>query len=473
MAERAAPMQSFGSTEAHNALVGNQFSGQTNIIFQGTFDCLRSLTFREINARRHDIVPAHQDTCDWLFDTLEFRQWMNPDCLQNHNGVFWIKGKPGVGKSTLMKHAFHHFRKSITSDYLLMAYFFNARGEMLEKTPLGMLRSIVHQLLQTDDALYIQFREYFLTASLESGWQWRQAELQEFMRWAVIQPLSKPLLLIIDALDECNESDVRDVVKFLESLSILASQANTGLKICLSSRHYPSITMAKAVELTVENSKDHGTDISKYINKRLTVNDADIKSEVRRRADGIFLWVVIVVTLLNKAYDEGQAEAMWKTLEEVPADLETMFSAILIKNDSSTAETVCMLQWMLFSLRPLTPQELFAAVVGLPVPKIDVIQRRINTSSKGLIEIRKGRTNSVQFIHLSVRDFLVRYKRLHILDPTLGSEPFTTIHDRLGARCWSSVKEAFTTPTSITHMWNCRDKDPFLKLLHMEGAQNS
>jgi len=476
MAEHATPLQSFGSTAAHNALVGNQFSGQTNITFQDRLnesqrledekrkrqqeDCLRSLAFREINARRHDITPAHQDTCDWLFDTLEFRQWMDPARLQNHNGVFWIKGKPGAGKSTLMKHAFQHFQKPTTSDYLLIAYFFNARGEMLEKTPLGMLRSIVYQLLLTDNALYEQFRPYYLTASLEGDWQWRQSELQEFIRRVVTQPLSKPILILVDALDECIESDVRDVVKFLESLSIFASLAKTQLKICLSSRHYPTITMRKAVQLIVENSTDHEIAISKYINESLTVSDADIISEIRRKANGIFLWVAIVVSMLNKAYDEGQVEAMWRTLEEVPADLEAIFYAILEKDVSNSAETVRMFQWVLLSLRPLTPKELFVAVVETAPPTDDLIQRRITTSSKGLVEIRSGETNSVQFIHLSVRDFLFRYRRLQIVDPSLGPEPFTTIHGRLWARCWSAIKKTVTTSTS-RHILECCNKVPF------------
>ncbi|KAK2052634.1 hypothetical protein LY76DRAFT_491035, partial [Colletotrichum caudatum] len=469
MDRQATAVQSFGSTEAHNALVGNQFSGQTIITFRERFDCLRSLAFREINARRHDILPAHPETCDWLFDTLEFRQWMDPACLKEHNGVFWIKGKPGAGKSTLMKHAFQYFQQpAVISDYLLISYFFNARGETLEKTHLGLLRSIVHQILLTDNAMYRHFRPFYLTASVNKEWQWRQSELQEFIRWALTQQLSKPFLLFIDALDECNESDVRDVVKFLELLSTYASRANVLLRICLSSRHYPSVTMSRVVELTVENSGDHKGDISRYIDDTLRVSDADIKSEIRRKADGIFLWVVIAVSLLNKAYDEGQVEAMRTTLEEVPADLEKMFSAILRKDMSNVAETVRMLQWVLFSLRPLTPQELFAAVVGTALPTDDLlIRRRITNSSKGLIEIRKGNadsgqsmhlsegltdaqeenTDTVQFIHLSVRDFLFRYQRLQILDANLGSEPFATIHGRLWDRCWSSIQEAVTTST--------------------------
>ncbi|KAK1984510.1 hypothetical protein LZ30DRAFT_651621 [Colletotrichum cereale] len=480
MAEHATPSQSFGPIEAHNGLFGNQFSGHTNITFQGHLDntqrledekkrrekekeaCLRSLAFREINARRHDIVPAHPDTCDWLFDTLEFRQWMDPVYLQVHNGVFWIKGKPGVGKSTLMEHVFHHFKKLNSSDYLLIAYFFNARGETLEKTPLGMLRSIAFQLLQTDDAMYTHFQSYYVTASQETHWQWRQSELQEFIRWAVTQPLSRPFILLVDALDECSVSDVRDVVGFLESLSVCASRAQTRLKICLSSRHYPSITIGKVVGLTVEKSPNHDTDISKYINERLTVSDAEIEAEIRERANGIFLWVVIVVSLLNKAYDEGQVEAMQRTLEEVPADLEEMFSAILRKDVSNASETVRMFQWVLLSVRPLTPQELFVAAVGPAPPARDLIQRRITNSSKGLIEIRKAKTDSVQFIHLSVRDFLSRYKRLQILDATLGPEPFTTIHGRLWARCWSGIQEAGITSPSQELIILARSKDPFL-----------
>ncbi|KAK1992851.1 hypothetical protein LX36DRAFT_731373 [Colletotrichum falcatum] len=335
-----------------------------------------------MDARRHITVPAHPDTCEWLFRSSEYRGWMDAACMQVHDGVFWIKGKPGAGKSTLMKHAFHHFQRSVGWDYTLVSYFFNVRGETLEKTPLGMLRSIVYQLLQTNDTLYMNFRRYFFIL-----------ELQGFIRWAVLQPLPKPLPLLIDALDECNESDVRDAVKFLESLSILASQAKNRLKICLSSRHHPSITTRKAVDT---------------LTKRLTLGDAGIESEVRRKANGILLWDVIVVSLLNKSYDEGRVEAMWTTLEEVPAGLEAMLSAIPrkdVSNASTTNLTFHMLQWVIFSFR--------------------------------LLGIRRNRlySDSVQLIHLSVGDFLLRYKRLQMMDATPGPEPCTVIHDRLGARC--------------------------------------
>ncbi|KAK8038561.1 hypothetical protein PG993_006972 [Apiospora rasikravindrae] len=423
------------------------------------------LAFHTIHARLHDIAPTHRDTCDWLFGTPEFQDWRNPASFPTHNGVLWIKGKPGAGKSTLMKHAYLRYQNDFFRDHIIVAFFFNARGETLEKTPLGMLRSIVYQLLQDDDGLYERFVPSFREkqrTSREGDWQWRPSELQGFIRSVVQQPRSQPLLLLVDALDECDESEVRDVVEFLESLSVDASRDSGPLQICLSSRHYPSIRMKRALELTVEKSLDHQNDIAKYIGEKLQVREAEIETEIKRRAEGVFLWVVIVVSLLNRAYDEGRVEAMRKTLEGVPSRLEEIFDTILGKDVVDMSETVRMLQWVLLSQRPLKPQELFAAVVRTALPAIDVVQRRITTSSRGLIEVRKGEAESVQFIHLSVNDFLFRQKRLQTLDPTLGPEPLTVSHGRLWARCWSSIQHVATVSVDTQPVKSLIAEDPFL-----------
>ncbi|KAK4148589.1 hypothetical protein C8A00DRAFT_38833, partial [Chaetomidium leptoderma] len=397
--------------------------------------CLRSLGFRDIDARLHDIAAAYSGTCDWLFSTTQFQKWRDRADLPTHNGVLWINGKPGAGKSTLMKHALRHCEE-VFADHLIVAYFFNARGEILEKTPLGMLQSIVHQLLNKDDTLYERFRPIYEKQKIydEGEWVWPRAQLEDFIRSIINKRQSKPLLLLVDALDECDDRDVRDVVGFLESLSIDAVQAGVTLRICLSSRHYPNVSMRKFLELTLEMSKEHGRDIATYIAQKLDGHDDDIKAKVREKAGGIFMWVVIMVSLLNKAYDEGRLEAMREALEEVPADLEEVFNKLLSQDDPNKAETVRMLQWVLLSRRPLKPEELFFAVLAGTASEYTgpwnrskitghTIQRRITASSKGLIEVRTGDTASVQFIHLSVNDFLFRNQRLQTLDQTLQPDP--------------------------------------------------
>jgi len=88
-------------------------------------DCLCSLSFSTIDDRQDNVALAHPDTCDWLFKTAQFQQWLYWNNLPSHNRVLWIKGKPGAGKLTLMKHTLLYCQKTL-KDYIIAAYFFNA-----------------------------------------------------------------------------------------------------------------------------------------------------------------------------------------------------------------------------------------------------------------------------------------------------------------------------------------------------------
>lgn len=65
---------------------------------------LRSLHFPNMDSRRQNIEIAYPKTCEWLMNTAQFDEWWDDGKLPNHNGVLWIKGEPGAGKSTLMKY---------------------------------------------------------------------------------------------------------------------------------------------------------------------------------------------------------------------------------------------------------------------------------------------------------------------------------------------------------------------------------
>jgi adenylylsulfate kinase-like enzyme len=52
-----------------------------------------------------NIKNAHAKTCSWLIRKPEYLDWLNPSKLSQHHGFLWIKGKPGAGKSTVMKFA--------------------------------------------------------------------------------------------------------------------------------------------------------------------------------------------------------------------------------------------------------------------------------------------------------------------------------------------------------------------------------
>jgi ankyrin repeat protein len=405
--------------------------------------------------------------------------------------VLWIKGNPGTGKSTLVKHTLRHCGQNF-KDHIVAAYFFNARGDRLEKTPLGMLRSLSYQLLRQESSLYGRFVPKFrdkLQKHRTGEWEWRQSELKDFLLSEIQWCQSKPLLLLIDALDECNKSDVEIVVEFLEKLSIKANGTKVAINICLSSRHYPSIRMENSLELVVERREEHGIDISRYVRDKLIIRDEEIEKGVLQKASSIFLWVVLVVAMLNKAYQEGKVEGMRQKLSDVPEGLEEMFETLLSNDNPDKHETILMLQCVLFTRRPLTPEELYFAMIAGTNPEnlkawnqskitADIIRRRIITSSRGLIETRKVHREIVQFIHESVNDFLLRNRRLETLDPTIKLDAIGASHDCLSTCCMSYLMMSELSLAKEKSQVNKLSIDyPFLKyastyiLDHAEIAQ--
>ncbi|KAK6502573.1 hypothetical protein TWF506_003152 [Arthrobotrys conoides] len=413
--------------------------------------CLRSLSFQNIDARFCNIALAHRNTCNWLFQTPQFQRWEARSKLdvERFNGVMWIKGKPGTGKSTLMKHALEYCRTaSEFAEHSIIAYFFNARGTDLEKTCLGMLRSLVCQLIEQDAKVCHKFIPKYIRKEEMHGatWQWHADELKLFML-QTMRSQPKPIILFADALDECEESEVREVVSFLEKLSSLAISSGTSLSVLLSSRHYPTITMQKMLELVVESQAEHDRDISIYVRDKLMVKrDANrIEQELIRKAGGIFMWVVLVTEMLNQAFDEGRITAVWKRLRDVPTDLDEVFRILLEKDNRYKNETLLMLQWVLFARGILKPRELYYSVIAGTEPDTlrrddplevtdETIARFITNCSRGLIEIRES-SNSVQFIHETVNDFLLRNKRLQALDPTLAPQLADSSHSKLAECC--------------------------------------
>ncbi|KAK8113020.1 hypothetical protein PG984_013546 [Apiospora sp. TS-2023a] len=317
-----------------------------------------------------------------------------------------------------------------------------------------MLRSIVYQLIANDKNIYNafvqRFRENRMT-SREGDWQWHQGELKDFLRSSIRVPQSQPLLLLVDGFDEYHDiHGARTVVEFLEDLSISAFENGVTFQICLSSRHYP-ITMGKSLEVTVETNPGHKEDIYKYVRGKLKVDDSAMPGEIMKKVDRIFIWARLVIDQLNKAYDEGRVEATSNILQDTTRNRSRKLSE-LNRN----------IQWVLAAERPLTVDELITASIGTTLPTLDLTQRRLITSSNGLLEVSRDMSR-VQFIHVSVWEFLLRERGLRTLDPTLGPEPIAAIHGRLWERCWHSISCIDTTLMDPHHLRLLRDQDPFLE----------
>ncbi|KAH7304158.1 hypothetical protein B0I35DRAFT_484642 [Stachybotrys elegans] len=117
------------------------------------FSSLEELHFEiespELDFRVDQIENPFQGTFKWIYDLPSFCEW-----LQRGSGMFWIHGKPGSGKSTLMKFIYksrqtwellHDWTR--TSYEVTAAFFFHHRGTSLQRSFEGVLRSLVIQVL--------------------------------------------------------------------------------------------------------------------------------------------------------------------------------------------------------------------------------------------------------------------------------------------------------------------------------------
>ncbi|KAL7785260.1 hypothetical protein V8C37DRAFT_419985 [Trichoderma ceciliae] len=422
---------------ARRALTARRRPSQPNLS-QRVRNCLKSLAFEQMQNRAHDIERAIIGTCEWLLRHDTYMSW-----AASYRSLLWIKGKPGSGKSTLLKHVFSNQQSvpDTRDNDLVLSFFFHGRGDELQKTPLGLFRSLLHQILKQAPEALSDLVDTFEQKCKEIGdpperWQWHPEELWRFFESSLPKILAvRPVWLFVDALDECGETDAVRLALNLKSL--LESSPITavgGLHICFSCRHYPIPPGLDGVlEICVED--ENGEDISAYVRLKLSEssvrNASTILDLVTARASGIFMWARLVMERV--LYLERQ-RAGWKRIEEeirtTPSDMDELYLDHINRMDDKPA-SLKLIQWICFASRPLSLIELrWALAVDADCPhKLlqqcesakdyeydDDMEKRVIALSCGLAEsVSSSETSIVQFIHQSAKDFFME-KGLLVLD---------------------------------------------------------
>jgi hypothetical protein len=165
------------------------------------------------------------------------------------------------------------------------------------------------------------------------------------------------------------------------------------------------------------------------------------------------MWLVLVVDDLNSLDSRGQPQsvAQEEQLELLPGELSDLFAQILNRYKGHMSEFIVAVVWILFSRYPLSPAEFDHAIWSgtvrdrsedppfSPIPldeESSRLQRRVTSSCKGLAEIvTHDEFSTVQFIHESVRDFLVKDGGLANIWPRTSSNIDDQSHLKLRDCC--------------------------------------
>lgn len=284
-----------------------------------------------------------------------------------------------------------------------------------------MYRSLLYHILQARPRLVAGIR---MLAS--ENWH---IELLKNMLRHVIQSLNPQdsLTCYIDTLDEILGDEIRDAVDFFEDLGDLVVTDNIRFRLCLSSRHFPHITMYKHEELKLETQTDHLASIVQYSRTKLGWLDlADstmhvVLAEIRDRCSGAFFWASLVIKILKERHDSGANHTkLMQSLKQVPSGLEQLFARIIEgpdeallaccqwallaedREDGLSIQRLSIVTQLYFAIKPSTGS-LTTGKWNRHAIDVGAMERFIRRSSRGLVEISFLK---LRFIHESIEEYL-------------------------------------------------------------------
>jgi hypothetical protein len=309
------------------------------------------LFFHRRNDRFDDIAEAHRTTFQWTLTKPGAKTMPWPNLLQwlrEDSGIYWISGKAGSGKSTLMKYL-HQDSRTMDAlnawagdDGLLVItfYFWNA-GTYLQRSQEGLLRSLLWQVLVHKPSLCSAlFPEQFTYTTAWNEFPTMHQLRRAFKKLTDLRHNPTKIALLVDGLDEFDAQHFTTAELANMFLQICKS---ANVKALLSSRPLTSFEDAFALQPKLRLHQLTHDDITMYIEDRLAKapelsileppnsnNTRDLVEEIVGSASGVFLWVKLVVDSLLRGIQAGdEFRDLWARLRLLPRDLEDLFRHML------------------------------------------------------------------------------------------------------------------------------------------------
>ncbi|KAK6079567.1 hypothetical protein SCUP234_05736 [Seiridium cupressi] len=384
-------------------------------------------------------TPRYQGFCQWLL---------------NEQQLFWISGKAGSGKSTLMRFLVDDGRTSVAlnrarpGNLMLHAFIWNP-GTDMQKSEKGIMCTLLHQVLSADPRAAAKLlNSYAQNIQKLSHHDWSVRELRSTLKQAVTL-LGRRVCVFVDGLDEAEklQGDASSVLHLVEFLRTM-----TGSKLCVSSRPEPvfekSLQYYPHMRLQDLTYNDIQTFTSNQIfSVRWSYSEYERKELVRRvadSADSVFLWVRLILNSVLKGITNSDdwellVERMW----QLPTDLTKMYEVMWQRmeedgpryRDQAGLSFSFMLQYQqaffdtpnLFQMMLAHEPSIRKMLLGSPLTfghEQNLIQlcrsRRtgIEVQCGGILEVQSNsfkkdpslihcwNESKVHFVHRSARDFL-------------------------------------------------------------------
>jgi hypothetical protein len=318
----------------------------------------------------------------------------------------------------------------------------------MQKSLAGLIRSLLHDVLKACPYLIRQVLPDYWDRVKSTPWQtqFKLPLLSKDIREAFSRLISDPKLynnhcffFFIDGLDEYEGTHQEDPKTLVDLLSSWTNLAPTTVKICVSSREYNVFMNAFSNEQRISLQNLTRSDMTRYVLNKFRHMDqkdqTDLTKAIVENAQGIFLWVTLVVKRIREQIEKSvDLRTLHTEIDRLPQELNDLFEYIL----NSLVDSDLKITYQTFSIvLELDRHELILTLLSYsflndytrePVLcspedsqyqtltqeerslRIESARKRLNGCCRGLLETRQDRaedtSEGIVITHRSISEFL-------------------------------------------------------------------
>ncbi|KAF9240452.1 hypothetical protein BU15DRAFT_87660 [Melanogaster broomeanus] len=344
------------------------------------------------SAERYPAPRCLEGTRVQLLERLT--RWMDDE---NEKPICWVNGRPGSGKSAVSQTIAENY----ASQKRLAASFFFSRRDIERRTTRHFFPTIATQFLSSIPSI-----RPAVMAALEQDYMIPSKVLREQMQKLLIEPLSSgleppasPLLIIVDALDECD--DARLVSELVSLLVQLLRDSLIPFRLLITSRSEPWLQAhfrrPEMVSHALDEVCDQHPNIMQQVSRPWPSSDDLDRIVVKFVGDGMHNPVHRLQAILE---DQTSRESAYADLDALYLDAISVFP---------DADTVRLILGIVYC----TPVPVAVPALHKLLARPDVDARIVIPALGSVLLSSENGEQPIQFYHASFRDFL------YCIDPIL------------------------------------------------------
>lgn len=231
--------------------------------------------------------------------------------------------------------------KLITADF----FFYAIGSDPRQKSLMGLYRTLLHQILTASpdliqNLLPDQWAQALLQPKLQTALEILDGDIKQAFKQLSSQNDDTffngcYFTFFIDALDEYQVTTSVDRCEMVEALMKLANSTSGNFKICVSSRIENPFMDLFSEDTRFYLHKLTQSDMESYVEGKLQPVGSLFERQhlafaITKRAEGVFLWVVLVVQRMRKlSYDGVRFSGLMREVESLPIEMDELFQRIL------------------------------------------------------------------------------------------------------------------------------------------------